>query len=345
MDSSSSSEVAGDRWVRPLNVSPGHWKKQLPGKILARAAQGKLDELRSIVRDSPDVLNHQGSHGRTLLFEAVRKNRRETVEWLLQRGANIHLTGCYNSETFVQLDPLSAAKFYGRKQLVDLLSQHGASSDVFRSAFCGDQSAVERYLESDPDLLYAEDEHDEIYYSPIASFCVAGGQLSLLEDLTRRGARLTPYSSQLLFIASHFENLSILQFLLDHDVSPHASDSGIWMSTNNLDVLKLLVDHGLSPNQRPYRQLHPLMYACRADKRPGLDKARFLLDIGAKVNAIGPQGRTALHYAARTGSVALCELLLQAGADATIRDQSGKQPIDAARDANRVEVVQLLNNA
>ena len=330
------------RWVRPLDVPPGHWKKQLSGKLRDFAVKGKLDQLKQLIAADPSLLNKRGSHGRTFLFEAVRKNRYETVIWLLERGADVSLTGCYNSETLVQLDPLTAASFYRRERLIEPLTQYGARRDVFRAAFNGDKEEVDRFLQNDPKLLNAEDPHDDIYYTPLVSFCVAGGQLELLTNLVSRGANLRGYDAQLLFIATHMENPGILRFLLENGVSPFTSDATLWMATNSIEDLRLLVNAGLSPNQRPYHGLHPLMYACRADKTLDIPKAQYLIELGAEINAIGPDGRTALHYASRGSSAKLCELLLNAGADRTILDEEGKSPLDIAKSFDKKEIVHLL---
>ncbi len=318
------------RWVRPLNVPPGHWKKQLSGKLRDLAVKGKLDQLKQLIATDPSILNKRGSHGRTFLFEAVRKNRLETVLWLLEQGADVHLTGCYNSESIVQLDPLTAASYYGRERLTDPLVDYGAQRDVFRAAFIGDIDSVNGFLRKNPKLLNAEDPNDNIYYTPLVSFCVAGGQLELLEDLVGQGAQIRGYDAQLLFIAAHMRSANILAYLLNQGVSPESSDATLWMATSSIDDLKLLVKSGLSPNQKPYHGLHPLMYACRADKALDIPKVKYLIELGADVNAIGPQGRTALHYAARGGNAELCKLLLDTGADESITDEKGRTPLDVA---------------
>lgn len=334
-------EIRG-RWVRPLDVPPGHWKKQLSGKLQDLAIKGKLDQLKQVIAADPSLLNKRGSHGRTFLFEAVRRNRYETVMWLLEQGADVQLTGCYNSESLVQLDPLTAASFYRRERLIEPLTQYGARRDVFRAAFMGDKEKVDGFLQDDPTLLNAEDPCDQIYYTPLVSFCVAGGRLELLTDLVDRGASLCDYDAQLLFIAAHMGNSSILNFLLERGVSPATADATLWMATNSIEDLSLLVHSGLSPNQHPYHGLHPLMYACRADKALDIPKVQYLIDLGAEINAVGPQGRTALHYASRGSSANLCELLLNAGADKTMLDAEGRTPLDVAQSLGKKEVVQLL---
>jgi ankyrin repeat protein len=172
-----------------FQVGRGHWKKQLPTKHLKLAERGDSKRLEALLNDSPELLNRRGPHGRTFLFEAVRKGREHLVEWLIDQGADIHLTGCYNIETIVQINPLSAARWYRRTGLVEMLIKHGASNDIFRSAFNGERGAVESGLKKDIELLAIEDPEDEIYYTPLLSFAIAGGHLELGRRLVQLGLK------------------------------------------------------------------------------------------------------------------------------------------------------------
>ena len=61
------------RWLRPLDVPPGYWKRQLPAKLLAVGGRGELPELRALLKTHPEYLSKRGNHGRTLLWEAARR--------------------------------------------------------------------------------------------------------------------------------------------------------------------------------------------------------------------------------------------------------------------------------
>jgi ankyrin repeat protein len=80
----------------------------------------------------------------------------------------------------------------------------------------------------------------------------------------------------------------------------------------------------------------------RGDKAECPEKVQILLEHGASVNAIGPRGRTALHYAARAGHARVSALLLDYGADLTLRDHQGKSALDLARAAGKTATTTLL---
>jgi ankyrin repeat protein len=53
-----------------------------------------------------------------------------------------------------------------------------------------------------------------------------------------------------------------------------------------------------------------LVYVARGDKGEHPEKVHLLLDHGADINATGPNGKTALHYAATAGHNSVVTLLL-----------------------------------
>ena len=58
--------------------------------------------------------------------------------------------------------------------------------------------------------------------------------------------------------------------------------------------------------------------------------ARLSLDLGNKVNAVNKSGETALHGASWFGLSGVARLLVERGADMTIKDNQGQNPIESA---------------
>ena len=330
------------RWVKPLNVERGHWKKQLPAKYLKYASTKDDSKLTELLLKQPELINKQGPHGRTFLFEAIRKGRTSSVQWLLDQGADPNLTGCYNSETLVQLNGIAAARYYSRVDLEPLLLSHRAQLDIWRAAFCDERNEVRSFLARHPQLLNAEDNHDEIYYYTPLSFAIAGGHLLLAKELVGKGAELLRYGIQLLFLASHINRRDVLVWLIRSGVRADDANASMWMATNDLQILELLVQAGLSANQTRYSDLTPLHYACRGDKGEHVGKVKMLLQQGAEVNALGPKNRSALHYAAIGGYTDSIELLLASGADKKLQDANGMTPLDLALTKKHLRTIETL---
>src|SRR5688572_19228275 len=73
-----------------------------------------------------------------------------------------------------------------------------------------------------------------------------------------------------------------------------------------------------------------------------VDKIRSLLDSGADVNEEGPNGLTALIYAANEGEIEIVKLLLKHGADVNARNPSVGTALTAAAFKGHTDVVEIL---
>jgi ankyrin repeat protein len=98
----------------------------------------------------------------------------------------------------------------------------------------------------------------------------------------------------------------------------------VWASKSGCtEVLPRLIRAGARLDADPYRGT-PLIWAAVRNR---MDTAAWLIDHGATVNQKatfgGPthgQGVTALHMAAQNGHLSMVKMLIERGADLTIRD-------------------------
>src|SRR3954452_5885324 len=84
-----------------------------------------------------------------------------------------------------------------------------------------------------------------------------------------------------------------------------------------------------------------LWFAAQGPAPGGLEVARLLINAGAKVNRQCEHGRTALQMAAAWGHLDVVQLLIQHGADPTIRDDEGMAPAMIAARSKRVPETDL----
>ena len=126
------------------------------------------------------------------------------------------------------------------------------------------------------------------------------------------------------------------QWLLEEGATPflRAAQSG------DLVLLKLLLEHGADPKITTDYKVTPLMVASGIGWVQGvtyewspeqtLETVKMLLDLGADVNAQDTlDGRTALMGAAHKGRNDVVELLVQRGADLSLRDIGSRDTINA----------------
>ena len=123
-------------------------------KIVAAAAgRGDLDTVRQLVDDNPTWIHTVGSHGRTMLWEAAYRGKLEVVEFLLERGADINLPGCYHIQHRLEITPYCVARYEGRDLVADYLLQQGATIDIHTAAYLGDYDTVRSHLDNAPSLI------------------------------------------------------------------------------------------------------------------------------------------------------------------------------------------------
>ena len=104
----------------------------------------------------------------------------------------------------------------------------------------------------------------------------------------------------------------------------------------HLGIVKKLVTRGAEINAPGWT---PLIYAATSGREEVL---RYLLGIGADVNAQSPNGTTALMMAVREGHAGTVELLLAKGADANHRNENGATALGWAKRGGFVAIEQAL---
>ncbi|MEM9147399.1 MAG: ankyrin repeat domain-containing protein [Pseudomonadota bacterium] len=320
------------RWVRERvhQMPAGHWKQQQPGRVLTLAKRGALVDLEQHLDGAPDSVNRRGPHGRTLLWEACRAGKSAVVELLLSRGADPALTGCYNTESHVQLDALSAASFYKRPEIAARLEGYRLRSDLFRLCFRGDLVGVEALLDAAPGAIADDDPEDAIYYIPPIAFAVAGGHTDMLETLLARRAEVAPSSTLLIFLIALLDRTTALDPLMEAGLELDAFDSSTCLVARSLSGLEALIARGI-PLDKPGSTGAPALVHLSEPRRGHVTpRVQLLLAHGADANATGPDGRTALHHAVVRRDADLLQRLLDHGGDPGQCDADGQSPRDLA---------------
>ena len=110
-------------------------------------------------------------------------------------------------------------------------------------------------------------------------------------------------------------------------------------------IMSMLIEAGADVNAREQNSdMTPLVYAaCRKGGNQFID---ILLQSGAEINAkVGASGITALVCAVEMQDAETVKMLIAAGADLEMADNSGKTPLMRAKSKQAEEIVQLLSDA
>ena len=321
---------------------------QLTGKqsdflkiVVAAAGRGDLETVRELVDDNPAWIHTVGSHGRTMLWEAAYRGRLEVARFLLERGADINLPGCYHIQHRLEITPYCVARYEGRDVVAEYLLQHGATIDIHTAAYLGDYDTVRSHLDNHPSLVnkgYLQAvmlpsggpttfEHRETEWATPLCYAIRSKNPAIAELLISRGAVIKPYSERFLDYAASDDRMEIAELLLENGADPSKAprilDDGSEIST-------LFKHYGIPPkdiNEKGHMGWPPLVYACRGDNGEHPNKVRRLLALGADIDVRNYKGKTALHYAAKAGFLEVINLLIEKGATVDAIDNDGETPL------------------
>lgn len=321
---------------------------QLTGKqsdflkiVAAAAGRGDLEAVRQLVDDNPDWIHTVGSHGRTMLWEAAYRGKLEVVRFLLARGADINLPGCYHIQHRLEITPYCVARYEGRELVADYLLAHGAKIDIHTAAYLGDYDTVRSHLDNDARLVNSgylqavmlpsgapiSFEHRETAWATPLCYAIMSGNRAIVELLISRGATIAPHSERLLDYAVSQERVDIVKLLLENGADPSKAPR---ILDDNSEMSVLLKTYGVPPediNAKNHMGWPPLVYACRGDKGEHPEEIEKLLELGAALDVRNYKGKTALHYAAKAGFLKVLDLLIEKGATIDASDNDGETPL------------------
>jgi ankyrin repeat protein len=160
-----------------------------------------------------------------------------------------------------------------------------------------------------------------------------------LNTLNRRGEHA-------LFLAMRDDAVKVAGFLLDQpavqvEVRTPNDESPLMMAAlkGRLALATRLIEREAEVNKPGWAPLH---YAATDAGAQAPAMVRLLLEHHAYIDAESPNGTTPLMMAAHYGNPTVVKVLLEEGADPSIRNQQGLTAIDFARRANRAEVVEII---
>jgi ankyrin repeat protein len=192
----------------------------------------------------------------------------------------------------------------------DIVHSNGKTA-LMLAAKEGEMPNVERLLKLGADVNKANNNGG----TPIM-YAALGGDIEILRLFVHRGADLNAVARNgwtALMIAAAKGFADITRELLDNEANPNLQDVYLWS---------------------------PLMRAVYEDR----ESVVKLLAASTRVdiNHRGENGMTALHLATGLGYAHLARILLNHGADKTIRDDTGRTPYDVAQETYAVKLLSIL---
>ncbi|KAJ5430099.1 hypothetical protein N7491_007115 [Penicillium cf. griseofulvum] len=308
---------------------------------LHRAVELRRPRILAFLLEKGANMNVLNRDGLTALQLACKTDNCEAVSLFLERGAQLEIRSSHGTTA------LHISALQGNWVAFDLLLIGGADINAWDSE--GDSllhmQAREPSTTSIAAHLLAQGANIEAYnlqgYTPLQCAAVSGNKTKFL-FLVDQGARLdvqTAKGETLLHITPPLNQncLDIVETLLECGFSANATTrSGLTplhhlvINAFNLpdpsieqtaDFLSLLLSYGVNVNAptASYEAVTALHLAVTA-KIPHESLVSLLIENGASVDTRTSDGRTPLHLAAERGHHHIFQILLDAGADISIKD-------------------------
>jgi len=279
-------------------------------------------------------------NGVTALHSAAEHGLLDIARLLIDAGADINTTATYGDLSHVT--PVHLAVTNGHAEMVELLSEHSANVE-----------------------LAAIDSSDATGcgFSPLY-LAVKSRNTAAVKSLLKKGCNVSSSPRHdgwtPLHAASEDGATEIVLALLDAgcDVTITASfnDSRGVLALHqaaqqgHADIVDLLVTIGGCDvdARKSWRHESGISALHLAAEASHVTVVRHLVALGADVNAAKSTGWTALHWAARNGSVVMAEALLRAGAHVDPEVVSSGErvtPLDMAAENGHIDLVKLLIDA
>ncbi|MDB5775051.1 MAG: hypothetical protein JWP38_1184 [Herbaspirillum sp.] len=146
-----------------------------------------------------------------------------------------------------------------------------------------------------------------------------------------------------LILALREDSMNVFKVLLnapsvDLEARSNNGDNALMIAAykGNVGAVKALLEKGAEVNRPGWTALH---YASTIGNN---DIVALLLDASAYIDAESPNGTTPIMMAAGGGHILTVKLLLDEGADATLKNREGMTAIDFARKAGYKDIVEGL---
>lgn len=305
---------------------------------------------------NPDI---KDANGVTPLVLAAVQGNVNVAKFLIEAGASVNSvdnTGCSVLYKATDLYQVAFVQLLVEQEDIDVNIAHPRQSDftpLIRAAFDGFAEIV-KLLVSVPQLEINKSGSEPAGATALIYAATAGtldcvkillSQPNVEIDLQdERGA------SALIYAAENGYT-EIVEALLERDANTEALEVGTQgtalmraIDYNAIPVVKLLLQHGANVHHKDCFD-RGMLHGAACNGRSEIIELLLEFDPTLDINMQDVNGKTTLHDVARLGNENTAKVLLDHGADPTIKDKFGRTPIRIAREVNHSKILQMLREA
>ena len=338
------------------------------------ASRGLIQISKLLIAKGADI-NAQNKDGRTPLHHSIGKNR-ELLKFLLDSGADVNIKTykiysertplhvAINSSIEEKLETIKLLLDY--KADVNIQDSHG--NTVLHSMISAgyDDKSLEIILENNASLVLK----NEMDYNPMQT-AIWHSMVSAMKLLKRVGATVndpvvdavirddatslnsflekdarivnsTYLEKSLLNMIIWFESKNILNTLIEKGLSLECDQICTVAKSGNLSILEKILDFNIDLNCQTITGDTPLHYAAGYDQK---NTFKLLMNKGADFTIKNNKNQTCMHMACKIGSLDIVKILFEANADINPKDENGNTPLHyGALNGHKQIVRYLLEN-
>ena len=319
--------------------------------MVAAIGSGQTEVINWLFSARPDmeknINNIKDEKGESLLHTAAHSGKREIMELLLQRGADI------NAKDNGGKTILFVLAFHGHtvamKWLVNELGVPVDTTDnngwtpMCKAAQVGQVESIECLAS-----LGAKVNAD---VSPLPlEIAVVYDQVESIKRLKQLGADVKAKNSKgvpPIFFAAMSGQVETLECLIDlgADIEAKGPQGATPMfkaaEAGHVENIECLKRHGANINAALDDGMTPIIVATIGDKLAAIER---LADLGAEVNVSFQNGVTPIFVALQNNNIESVKCLVKKGADLNQKHGNGMTPLDGAIEFERTEIAEYLRN-
>jgi ankyrin repeat protein len=282
--------------------------------VIAAVRSAPRSVVEPLLKADPDLLRASDPAGSTLLHHAAGFGTLETLQWLVDAGADVKAKNKLGSTPLHWAVPEQAKVrvLLARGAAVNAKLNDGRTP-LYLAALLGNGQAILRMLlehGADPGLTTLNKR------TPLMVAAAAGDAeaVRLLLDAKASVNALDSAGQTALMMASTAGSPAVVRLLLERGADARVltkrneSALGNAGTAGNVEVVRLLLEHGADVNARNIRGYSPLMLAASSDTMP-VDVVKLLLAKGADATFTDDYDDTARDLAAKRGHTAVTRLL------------------------------------
>jgi ankyrin repeat protein len=334
--------------------------------LMTAARTGNVDVVKALLAHGAHVNATEHLRGQTALMWAVAEAHLDVVEILIRHGADVHARSMRGST------PLLFAARAGDLESARALIAAGADVNEAEPVLSLPENADQN--ETPPSgnsaLLLASASMNATSGFEYGLAVKPSGHEALTIFLLEKGAdpaKTDTIGTTPLHAAVQTGKLELVKALLARGANPNArltkaplplrgdfvaytayvGATPFWLAAAarvpDVDIMRALVSAGADPRLTVQDGTTPLMAAVGmvqndarlAEESSAIEVVKFLVELGADVNAINRTGQTAFHGSARSGRNSIVQFLAEHRAKLDIKDKQGRTPLDIAEDPLR----------